>query len=106
MNQALTITAGDILALAAAIVTLAGAAGAIAKLVDRIRRPNQKQDAMLEELERRSVNDYNRLVKLEEGNIITQRALLALLAHGIDGNDIDAMRKAKNDLTNYLIEHQ
>lgn len=106
MNQALTITPGDILALAAAIVTLAAAAGAIAKLVDRIRKPTQKQDAMLEELERRSVNDYNRLGKLEEGNIITQRALLALLAHGIDGNDIDAMKKAKNDLTNYLIEHQ
>ena len=26
------------------------------------------------------------------------------LAHGIDGNDIDAMKKAKTDLTNHLIE--
>ena len=42
--------------------------------------------------------------RLEEGNKITQRALLALLAHGIDGNDVDAMKKAKTDLTNYLIE--
>ena len=50
------------------------------------------------------MNDYNRLNQLEEGNIITQRALLALLAHGIDGNDIEAMRKAKAELTDYLIE--
>ena len=51
-----------------------------------------------------SVKDFNRLNKLEEGNIVTQRALLALLAHGIDGNDIEAMRKAKAELTDYLIE--
>ena len=42
--------------------------------------------------------------RLEEENIVTQRALLALLAHGIDGNDIEAMRKAKTELTDYLIE--
>ena len=45
-----------------------------------------------------------RLDKIEEVNTITQRALLALLAHGIDGNDIEAMRKAKAELTDYLIE--
>lgn len=50
------------------------------------------------------MKDFNRLNKLEEGNIVTQRALLALLAHGIDGNDIKAMKKAKTDLTNHLIE--
>ena len=56
------------------------------------------------ELESKSVKDFNRLNKLEEGNIVTQRALLALLAHGIDGNDVEAMRKAKAELTDYLIE--
>ena len=29
---------------------------------------------------------------------------MALLAHGIDGNDIDAMKKAKAELTDYLIQ--
>ena len=31
-----------------------------------------------------------------------QRALLALLSHGIDGNEIDGMRRAKTELETYL----
>ena len=73
-------------------------------IIERIRKPNKTQDARIAELESKSVKDFNRLNKLEEGNIVTQRALLALLAHGIDGNDIEAMRKAKAELTDYLIE--
>lgn len=73
-------------------------------IIERIRKPNKTQDVRIAELESKSVKDFNRLNKLEEGNIVTQRALLALLAHGIDGNDIEAMRKAKAELTDYLIE--
>ena len=76
----------------------------ICEAIERIRKPNKTQDARIAELESKSVKDFNRLNKLEEGNIVTQRALLALLAHGIDGNDIEAMRKAKAELTDYLIE--
>ena len=58
---------------------------------------------MLFRSEKKAREDYERLNQLEEGNAITQRALLALLAHGIDGNDIEAMKQAKAELTDYLI---
>lgn len=47
--------------------------------------------------------DLGRIEKIEEGNKVTQQALLALLNHAIDGNDIAEVRKASKDLTDYLI---
>lgn len=98
------VTTEDVLWLAGAIVAISAAIKVVCGAIEQFRKPNKTQDARIAELERKAVNDYNRLNQLEEGNIITQRALLALLAHGIDGNDIEAMRKAKAELTDYLIE--
>ena len=104
MGQPIVISMSDILWLAGAIVAISAAIKVVCEAIEQIRKPNKTQDARIAELERKSVKDLNRLNQLEEGNIITQRALLALLAHGIDGNDIEAMRKAKAELTDYLIE--
>lgn len=103
MDQPIVISMSDILLLAGAIVTISAAIKVIFEAIGQILKPNKTQNARISELESRSVSELNRLGKLEEGNIITQRALLALLAHGIDGNDIQAMKDAKEDLTNYLI---
>jgi hypothetical protein len=47
--------------------------------------------------------DLNRFEALDEGERVTQRALLALLDHGIDGNNIDQMQEAKKALQSHLI---
>jgi hypothetical protein len=47
--------------------------------------------------------DLKRIEAIEEGNKITQQALLALINHAIDGNDVEEIRNASRDLTNYLI---
>ena len=47
--------------------------------------------------------DKRRLDNMDEGNRVTQRALLALLAHGIDGNNVEQMEKAKSALEEHLI---
>ena len=83
----------------------------IAKGVSKARAPEKRQDERITELERRVAKhdefldrDKERLEAIEEGNRVTQRAILALLAHGIDGNDIDALRTAKTELQEYLIK--
>ncbi len=48
--------------------------------------------------------DLKRIESLEEGNKYTQKALLALLAHAIDGNNVEQLKKAEDDLKNYLID--
>ncbi len=98
------------LALCAGISAIAAAISWIVKGAKRINAPTEKQNQRLTELERRVGrhdellgNDKRRLEEIESGNRVTQRAILALLDHGIDGNAVDTMRKAKEDLQQYLI---
>lgn len=47
--------------------------------------------------------DLRRLESIEEGNRVTQKVLLALVSHALDGNDVEALREAKKDMEQYLI---
>ena len=93
------------------ITGLAAVISIIIGLGNRMSAPNKNQNHRLDELERRLdrhaeilAKDNRRLENIENGNRYTQRALLALLSHGIDGNEVEAMKKAKEELTNFLIE--
>lgn len=48
--------------------------------------------------------DLERIKQIEEGNKVTQKALLALLNHAIDGNNTAQLKKAEEDLQQYLID--
>ena len=95
---------------ASAIVLVSNAVEKIVKAYKTAKAPNIKQDERLSELEkwkekveRRLSNDDDRLKDIEKGERATQRALLALLDHGIDGNNIKQMQDAKEELQNHLI---
>ena len=75
------------------------------------QRPNQTQDERLDalekwqgEVEKRLETGGSHFERIDSGNRVTQRALLALMSHAINGNDIDKLRKAKDDLETYLTE--
>ena len=111
MDHVIAITPSQILAICSAIVIISGAVTVVINLVTKASAPNKAQNARLDAIEMRLdrhdelfKNDLSRFEGLEEGNRVTQRAILALLSHGIDGNDIDALRKAKDSLQQYLIE--
>lgn len=99
-----------ILATASAIVLLSNAVEKIIKGIKVAKAPNAKQDERLTNLEtwRKEVDDklrhdHDRFEELSNGERVTQRALLALLDHGIDGNNIEQMQHAKEELQNHLI---
>ena len=99
-----------LLAVASAIVLLSNAVEKIVKVVRAAKAPNDMQNGRLDDLEEwqkaveeRLRNDYQRLEKMDEGNRAIQRAILALLDHGIDGNNLDQMQKAKDLLQSHLI---
>ena len=101
---------GGLLALAAAIVVLSNAAEKIAKAVQTAKAPNQALSDRVGELEtwkdgvdQKLDTDKKRLDGIDNGNRVTQLALLALLDHGIDGNNIAQMQHAKEELQNHLI---
>ena len=105
-----TMVIGAVLVVAGGISTIGNAANWLVKLVQVFKAPNAEQDKQLADLQewRKSVdqkldNDHKRLLKKEDSDRITQRALLALLAHGIDGNHQKQMEEAKEELQNHLI---
>ncbi len=99
-----------VLAVASAIVLLSNAAEKVAKAWQTAKAPNQALNERVDALEVRMDgvdqkldNDKKRLDGIDSGNRVTQLALLALLDHGIDGNNIDQMQHAKEELQNHLI---
>ena len=99
-----------ILAGASAIVLLSNAIEKIVRAVQAAKAPGVEQDKRIEELEKRMTSvekkqekNINHLTAIDDSNRVTQVALLALLDHGIDGNNIDQMRHAKEELQTHLI---
>lgn len=99
-----------VLGIASAVVLLTNAGEKIVKIVKAAKAPNDNQNERLDALEawRSSVDrkleaDNDRLTDIDNDNRVTQRALLALLDHGIDGNNIKQMQSAKEELQNHLI---
>lgn len=98
------------------IVVVAGIL-ALFNLVDRIiayaNKPKETVDELkrrIEMLERKTDEDIKEkfdnidteIANLKESNKVTQRAILALLKHSIDGNNTDSLHKAEQELTDYL----
>lgn len=95
----------QLIVLVASVVTLAVTVGKTAQ------KPNQTQNARLDALEAWKVEVENRLEtgnrhfeSIDQGNRVTQEALLALMSHAINGNDVEKLKEAKAKLENYLIE--
>lgn len=107
-----------ILGVCAAIVTISAAIGVIAKMLDKARAPEKEQNERLDAHEKRLNahdeiiekfkeyfdNDDRRFKEIERSNKITQSALLALLKHSINGEDITSLKEAERSLEEYLIE--
>lgn len=133
MDNIITFTPAQLIALVlgvcGAIVTISAAIGVITKALEKIKEPETAQNKRLDDLEKKYdalsedlkeqkrqrdetitqfmqyfTNDDNRFKSIERSNKVTQNALLALLKHALNGNDIDALKDAEKSLEAYLIE--
>lgn len=75
----------------------------------KLKSPENVQNERITKLEVRINNLYTEIEKkdarvklLEEGNVVIQRSLLALMSHAINGDDTDKLKTAKDDLEKYL----
>lgn len=99
-----------VLAAASAIVILSNAIEKIIDFIQKAKAPANKQNSRLdalekwkEEVDRKLIRDNDRLESILESNEVTQKAILALLDHGIDGNNIDQMKDAKEEVHAWLV---
>ena len=126
MEQTITFTLGDlygfILGVCGLITAVAAAVAIVAKLIQKWRSPNKKQNERLEEHEKRIEKvearleegnrqfeaDNKRASELEEDLRATTRmiieALQALMAHALDGNNTDELSVVKKQIDNFLIK--
>ena len=122
MNTVIQFTPAELVAVIISICGALTAIGAVvalfSKVADKLKAPERAQDKRLELIELKVdkhektlekyqeffTNDDNRFKSIEKSNKITQSAILALLKHALNGNDINSLQKAEKDLENYLIE--
>ena len=100
-----------VLGLPGAINTIGSAIEKIAKAKRAVEAPNAAQDARIDDhelriqkLERHQENDKRELDAIKEYNRISALAQIALLDHGLDGNNIKPMEDAKSKLNNWLAQ--
>ena len=101
-----------VLAAASAIVLISNAIEKIVKAVKAANAPNAAQDEKIRKLDERIStvekylsNDDTRLKLIEQEHKAVLQSLLALLDHGLDGNNIDQMKAAKKELVHSLTNH-
>lgn len=92
-----------ILAIASAVVLLYNAGSAILRTYKAAKAPNAEQDRRISALEKWKETVDKKLDNDHESNRVTHQALLALLDHGLDGNNITQMQKAKDELQLHLV---
>ena len=104
------LTPTTILAIFSGIVLTGNALSYVGKFIQAIKSPNARQNEEIDNLklrvdkiETKLDNDNKHLQAIDTDNRKTQKALLALLDHGIDGNNIDQMKQAKEELQSHLI---
>ena len=111
MDTVISFTPGQIIAAAGGLTAICVAVGWVIKIVKAAKAPTERLEKRIAALEDEVetyraffANDKRRLDLIEEGSRVTMRAILALLSHGIDGNDVEGLKTAKNEIQQYLIE--
>lgn len=94
---ALVIQCATIITLIYTLVRFAGKPNASQN--DRITKLEEWQ----KEVDKRLNNGNAHFEQIDEGNRVTQEAILALIDHAIDANHTDKLLKAKDNLQKYLI---
>lgn len=59
---------------------------------------------LFNDFEARFKRDLERINEIEKSNKLTQKSLLALMRHAIDGNNIDKLKKVADELSDYIVD--
>lgn len=85
------------------ICSFIAAVWGIWKIVKEIRKPNDDLKAEVSKHTRFLDNDNKRLKEYEESDRMILQCLLVIINHEITGNGIENLKRARDDLQEYLI---
>lgn len=99
-----------LMACCSTLITISAAVSIVISAIKKLKEPENVQNKKIDSIETRLKvleeyfdNDNHRILAIEEGNRVTQKALLALMSHAINGNNVEELKKAENTLREYLI---
>ena len=104
------ITPNDLVLYFGLLLTILNIIDRATLLREKAKSPQKEMEHRLTQLEDKveklstySTNNNARIENLEEGGRVLLKSLGALLSHGIDGNNIQEMKLAREELNEYLI---
>ena len=96
----MTISLSDVLWVLGFVISLGG----VISVVGRFFTPFKELKERIDKLEGYQNTDHNTLKTLETGNEKICKCVLAITDHELTGNSVDKLRRAKDEMQNYLIE--
>lgn len=78
--------------------------GNVVKVFKEWRKPGMSEKEWRDEVDRKLGSDNERIKSLEAGNKALCKGMLALLSHEINGNSVDKLTKAQEELQTYLVD--
>ena len=117
LNNAITFTLNEVAAVLGLITAGAAVWGIGMKIYLWAKKPNAEQNKeiaglkkeneeirkRLDEHEKFFATDKKMISSIKEENHLVMESLFALLQHGIDGNNIEPMKRAQKNIQDYLI---
>ena len=94
-----TITSNQIIWICGFIASLWG----VHKIAVAIRKPSEDSKQKVESHEEKLNKDKQRLDDIEQSNKLILNSMLVIINHEITGNGIENMKKARDELQEYLI---
>lgn len=97
--EELSITWQTVLAFCGGVAVIAGAV----KIVWNAFSPQRELKKRVDKHDTILDKDNNRLKSIEDGQKVQCQALMCIMQHMIDGNDINNLKKVRNEINTYLI---
>ena len=94
-----SITSDQILALCAFVTAIWG----VWKIIKELKKPSDDLKSKVEHHDRLLDSDNKRLNEIEQSNKLILQSLLVIVNHEISGNGIEAMKKQRDELQEYLV---
>ena len=92
------------------IVVLGGAGAVFVGLYRWFKKPDINRDKKIREHDIKLDNDFERLKEIEkkqaetdEAMKVLMKSMLALMSQAVDGNNINELKKARDDMQEFLI---
>ena len=79
--------------------------GNVIKTIKDWTKPGKTVTAWREEMDKTMTDNTERLTTVEEGNRVIMKALIAIMRHEINGNSVDKLQTALDELNDYLIKN-